>query len=702
MMTIRRILLTATLMLAACGGGSDSDGQSYGLQQRQSPVNLGFPTGVAQPGPINRVRAFPSLSFSRPVKLTHAGDGTDRIFVMEQDGVIRVFDNDDAATTTSEYLDIRSLVSRAGNEEGLLGLAFDPDHASNGHLYVYYSASGPRRSVIARFTAAGGSVDPATRVELLSFTQPYSNHNGGELAFGPDDKLYISSGDGGSGGDPQNNGQTINSFLGKILRMNTDGTAPSDNPFYAGAGEPTDFVWAYGLRNPWRMSFDRETDDLWAGDVGQGEREEIDIIVKGANYGWRIFEGNSEYSNPQNLPASNFAAPVVDYPRSLGASVTGGYVYRGSVNRSLIGTYFYADFVSGRVWALVWAGDRLISNEQVATVNNPSSFGEDEAGELYVCSFDGGIYKFEETGGVGGDTAPALLSQSGLFADLASLAPTAGVIEYEVNAELWVDGASKRRWIAIPGNEQITFHATGAWEFPTGTVVVKHFELEGRRVETRVLVRSLSGWDGYSYKWNDQGTDAELLDDGETEAIPVTGGTQNWTFPSRADCATCHNAAAGFLLAVQANQLNRDFAYAAQTDNQLRAWNHIGLFDTNVGDSAQYAALPDPLGTADLDMRARAYLQANCAGCHLPAGPTAVNIDLRYETAQSAMNLFGVTPSDGSLGLPNERRAVAGNKESSSLWERMRRRDQYGMPPIGSHLVDDAGVALIGAWIDSK
>ncbi|MHC4939450.1 MAG: PQQ-dependent sugar dehydrogenase [Planctomycetota bacterium] len=702
MTKLRTILMTVAVALAACDGGG-SGGSEYGLAQRRAPGDLGFPTGPAQPGAVNRVRAFPNLSFSRPVKLTHAGDGSDRIFVVEQNGIIRIFDNDDAVASSTVYLDIRGLVSRDGNEEGLLGLAFDPDHASNGNFYVYYSSAGPRESVIARYTENESGVgDTATALVLLRFSQPYSNHNGGELAFGPDGKLYVASGDGGSGGDPQNNGQTINTFLGKVLRLNTDGSAPADNPFRDGSGQPRDYVWAYGLRNPWRMSFDRATGDLWLGDVGQGAREEIDIVTRGANYGWRYYEGNQEYNNPQSLPASNFTAPVIDYGRSLGASVTGGYVYRGTANASLVGAYFYADFVSGRVWALVWDGNQIISNEQVASVNNPSSFGEDEAGELYVCSFDGSIYKFEETGGAGGTNAPATLSRSGLFADLATLTPATGVLAYEVNAELWVDGATKRRWIAVPGNADITFRATGAWDFPVGTVLVKHFELEGRRVETRVLVHAASGWDGYSYKWNALGTDADLLHAGEIAAIPVAGGTQDWTFPSRAACATCHNAAAGFVLAVTANQLNRDFDYPLRTDNQLRAWNHIGLFDDDIGDANRYGALPDPFGVANLDLRARAYMQANCANCHLPQGPTAVNIDMRFETAQADMRIFDVPPVDGSLNLPNERRAVAGDKESSTVWERMRRRDQYAMPPLGSHVVDDAGVALIGGWIDSK
>jgi len=689
------------IVLAACGGSGGSSGSGFGLTQRQEPGDLGFPTGLAQPGPVDAVNAFPQLSFARPVKITHAGDGSDRLFVVEQDGVIRVFQNNPAVTSSAVWLDIRPLVSRAGNEEGLLGLAFDPDFSNNGYFYVYYSAAGPRRSVIARYTSSSGIVDAGSRLALLSFSQPFGNHNGGELLFGADGKLYVSSGDGGSGGDPQNNGQSLDTFLGKILRMNTDGTAPADNPFHTGTGGPRDYVWAYGLRNPWRMSFDRDTGDLWAGDVGQGAREEIDLIVRGGNYGWRLFEGRLTFNNPGNLPYDDYEPPVVDYGRGLGASVTGGYVYRGAANPSLAGAYFYADFVSGRVWALVRNGDDVVSNEQVVSVTNPSSFGEDEAGEMYVCSFDGNIYRFEETGPADEDP-PATLSASGLFDDLATLDPARGLIEYGVNAELWADGATKRRWIAVPGSSRILFDANGAWGFPVGTVIVKHFELEGTRVETRVLVHALSGWQGYAYRWNAAGTDADLDEDGETFDVPVAGGTQEWTIPSSNDCMVCHNAAAGFVLGVRTHQLNREFDYPARTDNQLRAWNHIELFDRDIGDAGQYGALAEPFGAAGLDARARGYLDANCASCHRPGGPTAVNMDLRAGTAEGSMNVFDVVPSAGSIGTAEERRVVAGAKESSTLWDRMRRRDALGMPPIASHLVDEEAVDLIGAWIDSR
>jgi uncharacterized repeat protein (TIGR03806 family) len=495
--------------------------------------------------------------------------------------------------------------------------------------------------------------------------------------------------------------------------VRTDGTAPADNPFFAGTGGARDFIWAYGLRNPWRISFDRATRALWAGDVGQNAVEEIDIIERGGNYGWRFREGDADFNNPSGLPATDFIEPVQTYTHALGTSVTGGYVYRGSRLASVLGAYLYGDFVSGRVWALVHNGATVISNTQVATMPNPSSFGEDEAGELFACSFDGGIYRFNDNGNPPPpEQPPALLSQTGLFASLTPLSVNAGLVPYDVNAPLWSDDATKRHWIALPDATEIGFHATAPWTFPFGTVLVKHFDLAtapgvSTPIETRVLVHAASGWAGYSYRWNDQGTEATLLDDADTRVLTIDepGGTrqQTWSYPSRNVCLRCHTPAAGFVLGVKTSQLNRRFDYGTHSDNQLRTWNHIGMFSAPVPAPSLLSALAKPGDTsATLDARARAYLDGNCSNCHRPAGPTAVDLDLRAEVAEAAMNLFGVPPSDPSLGLPGERRALPGSKESSTLWERMRRRDALAMPPLDSHIVDAEGVAVVGDWIDSK
>ena len=344
-------------------------------------------------------RVFPALTFERPVFLTHAGDGSGRVYVVEQHGVVHRID---PATPdrTETFLDISARVSRRGNEEGLLGLAFDPGFAGNGRFYVYYSAASPRRSVLSRFESNGGMGDPRSESVLLEVPQPYSNHNGGMIAFGPDGMLYVALGDGGSSGDPRRHGQNVDTLLGTILRIDVtepEGGAPyaipADNPF-AGRDDARGEIWAFGLRNVWRFSFDRETGDLWAGDVGQNALEEVDLVRRGGNYGWNAMEGSRCFRSA-SCDASIFEAPVMEYGRDFGCSVTGGYVYRSQRLPELRGVYLYADFCSGRIWGLRWDGERVTEQAQLARATfQVPSFGEDEAGELYVLGFDGGVYTF--------------------------------------------------------------------------------------------------------------------------------------------------------------------------------------------------------------------------------------------------------------------------------------------------------------------
>ncbi len=713
------LLLVCLSLAAACGGGSSTPpaggpvgSDPFGLTARVPVTGLTFP-GTPGPASARIERAFENLTFSSPVYLTYAPDGTDRLFVVEVAGRIRVFPNADSATVTTTFLDIRAQV-RSGGEEGLLGLAFDPDYATNGYFYVHYSASSPRRNVISRFTVSATDpdvADAASESVLLQVNQPAGNHNGGMLAFGPDGMLYASFGDGGGQGDQFNQGQDTTTLLATIIRIDPHGGTPygvpGDNPFVGSGGGTRAEIWAYGFRNPWRFSFDRSTGDLWVGDVGQGSFEEIDRVTAGGNHGWPIYEGDAPFRGGQ--PASNFVGPVHDYPRSDGTSVSGGVVYRGSAVPALAGSYLFGDYGSGTVWALSRDG---ASRTQLGNVSRVCAFGEDRDGEAYAVSFSGTIHRFVPAGG-GGATLPATLSATGLFRDTTNLIPAPGVIEYAVNSGLWADGARKRRWIALPGNERIDFDALGPWGFPVGTVVVKHFELDlsptaVQRLETRVLVHESAGWAGYTYKWNFLQTDADLLPGADTETFTVEdplapGGQrqQTWDFPSRAQCMLCHTEAAGRVLGIKTGQLHRDFDYPEATDNQLRAWNHIGLFDVDIGDPAAYQALPDP-GDAGrtLPERARSYLDANCAGCHLPGGPVPIGIDLRYSVPLSAAGLVDVRPDQGDLGLVDAWRIRPGSKESSVLWERMRRLDGTRMPELGSNRVDQAAVDLIGTWID--
>jgi glucose/arabinose dehydrogenase len=353
------------------------------------------------------VVAFPSLSFTRPVDLQSPPDNTNRIFVVEQAGVISVFPNDKAAASKKTFLDIRRKVDDQGNEEGLLGLAFHPDYATNGYFYVNYTAESPNRTVVSRFTASSANPDQAdasSEVQLLTFEQPYSNHNGGQVSFGPDGFLYIAVGDGGSGGDPHDHGENRSTLLATILRIDVNKQdngkqygIPADNPFAGNTSGFREEIYAYGLRNPWRFSFDADNGRLWTGDVGQNAYEEIDIVEKGGNYGWNTMEGNHCFEPQSGCDRSGLIPPVHEYGRNEGISVTGGFVYRGPTLKDLTGKYIYADYATRRVWAL----DHTDLNKPVNTLVlkadfNVSSFGVDNENELYLCGFDGKIHRLEQ------------------------------------------------------------------------------------------------------------------------------------------------------------------------------------------------------------------------------------------------------------------------------------------------------------------
>lgn len=349
--------------------------------------------------------AFPGLpAFSRPLELTQPPDGSNRFFVVEQDGRIWVFSNDSSVTTRQLFIDLSDSVEQGGSETGLLGLAFHPDYATNGYFFVNYTAIvGSRKSYITRFRASESNPDSADRNSRTIFlvqNQPYSNHNGGRLAFGPDGYLYIALGDGGSGGDPQGNGQNRATLLGKILRIDVDSASngrqysiPPTNPYYGNTQGFKEEIYAYGLRNTWKFSFDPLTGRLWAGDVGQVTREEIDIIDAGGNYGWNKMEGFLCYGTCDTT-GKNLLRPVWDYPRSQGYSVTGGYVYRGTAIPSLVHKYIYGDYGTGRIWALTFNGTSFTNTQLYDASFFISSFGVDAQQNQFVVSYGTGrIFK---------------------------------------------------------------------------------------------------------------------------------------------------------------------------------------------------------------------------------------------------------------------------------------------------------------------
>lgn len=321
-------------------------------------------------------------------------------------GRILVFPDQPDAVESNLFMDLSDRVSQGHNEEGLLGLAFDPGFRDNDYFYVYYSASNPRRSALSRFTAGDNDSSPAdngSELVIMEIPQPAGNHNGGQLAFGPDGYLYLGLGDGGRGGDPFGNGQNVDTLLGSILRIDVADASdargyavPPDNPLVGVAGARPE-IWAYGLRNPWRFSFDSQTGDLWAGDVGQNSWEEIDLIERGLNYGWNLMEGAHCFSPRENCDRSNLQLPLAEYGRAEGCSVTGGSVYRGSALPSLAGVYVFGDFCSGKIWGLRYDGESVIEARLLVDSSLMiTSFAVDQAGNLYVLSRNSGIYRLVE------------------------------------------------------------------------------------------------------------------------------------------------------------------------------------------------------------------------------------------------------------------------------------------------------------------
>ena len=725
------ITLLSALIIAACGGGSSSRNNPppppppppppvvVGLDARPDNMTCVAPARATL-GTIDVTNAFPGLpSLSVPTKVLVEPVANPRWFALEKNGRVVAFDPDNAVSLTP-FLDLTGTASTSANEGGLLGMAFHPDYPAVPEVFLSYTVEGSGgpalHSIVTRFKLDDINSPGAGTVQqqIIEVDQFAGNHNGGDIAFGPDRLLYFGLGDGGGGGDPRETAQDTTNLLGSMLRIDVIGTGadyaiPAGNRFLGNAKcGPTESnagdcpeIYAWGLRNPWRWSFDEPTGDFWAADVGQNAWEEINLILADRNYGWDCREGAHNFESAGC--SGPFEEPVSEYPHGSGnGSITGGFVYRGTSIPGLYGRYVFADYLSGRIWALESDGMGGYTNEElIDTSTGPSSFGIDQDGELYYTDINSGrIMQLIQTGG-GADQVPDLLSASGCVDPGNTALPYSGLVPYDINAPFWSDNAAKDRHIGIPNGTSISIDVEDDWAFPAGTVLVKNFRLNGRLIETRHLMRHPDGvWAGYTYEWNVAETEATRVRNGKISNI----SGQDWIFPDEAECLGCHTAVAGVALGPETSQMNRDFTYpqTGRTHGQLETLDTISMFSSPLqGTPATLPALPDPMdtGVAPGD-RARAYLHTNCAQCHQPGGPTPVNVDLRYTTSIGNMNACDVVPEEGDLGLTMARIIAPGDASRSVLVERMNRRDPVGMPPLGSSIVDADGVTLVTDWIN--
>ncbi|MCA9717809.1 MAG: PQQ-dependent sugar dehydrogenase, partial [Myxococcales bacterium] len=488
------------------------------------------------------------------------------------------------------------------------------------------------------------------------------------------------------------------------LRIDVDGAAPGepyaippDNPFADGAlGRPELYAW--GLRNPWRFSFDAESGALWAGDVGQNQWEEVNLITRGGNYGWAIKEGSACFG-ADSCDDAGLIDPVAQYRNHAVASVIAGQVYRGAALPELRGAFIYSDFYSGAIWAVREGEEPALLSESGG--RQLTSWAREEDGELLGVRFDGALLRLVAAPPPADEGLPETLSTTGCFDMAASTGAPAGALPYELNVPFWSDGASKRRWLSTPADATVAIAPDGDWQLPIGSVLVKTFELAGAPVETRLLIRhDDGGWAGYSYAWDADGREATLLDRGETRALEGDAGTQSWTFPSRGECDFCHSAAAGYTLGLESAQLARDVTGPdGQVVDQLEALGERLLLVPAPQDPAP---LPTADGDAPLEQRARAYLHANCSQCHRPDGPGGrARVDLRYTTPLSEALLCDEPPRAGDLDIPDARLLAPGDPARSLLSARVRSLGTTRMPPVGSTRVDEEGAALLDAWIAS-
>lgn len=731
----------ACVVLVAClfSPQHASSAESNRVLWTESRV-VGFPD---PPPPFEVRQQFKQLVIEKPMSVT-ALPGTKDLLVHVHKGgyggpgrLLR-FTPERESSELTEFLVLKDII---------YGVTFHPDFKQNGFMYVGCNgrsdALEQKCTRVLRFHVARTApfeCDLDSQTTMIEW--PSNGHNGGDLVFGHDGMLYVSAGDGTSDSDANHAGQDLTTLPGSLLRIDVDHSTgdkpysvPPDNPFL-GTKDARPEIWAYGFRNPWRISLDSKTGELWAGINGQDLWETVQVVRRGENYGWSITEGSHPFHPNRRRGPTPIVPPTIEHPHSQARSLTGGHVYYGKVHPSLHGHYVYGDYSTGMIWAAKHDGSSIVSHFLVARTSlQITGFGIDHDGELLIADHGSGLYRLVPSRQKQSNDFPRLLSQTGVYESTADSRIHPGLIPYTLNSPLWSDGAVKDRFIGLPGDKTVEFQTEKNWDFPVGTVLVKTFSLpvadrnaeELARIETRLLVRQDGQWYGYSYQWNEAQTDAVLVDasgrDREIEVrIPGADGglrRQTWHYPSRAECMVCHSRAENFVLGLSVQQTNLDVTINGETLPQLERLKQLGLFHNAAtkGDEEttitrenrpftfpsavhEMARLPDPADTTQpLEARVRSYLHSNCSNCHVKEGGGNSKITLAFGPPLDKTGTVNAVPIHGSFDLPDAKLIKPSDPMASVLLHRMRNRGRGQMPPLATSVVDRNAVEMIAEWI---
>ena len=709
--------LVATLLAGMCGNVSAADRIPWTTSRIQ-----GSPE---PPKPYVTERVFPRLTLNQGLEMVPI-DG--RFFVVERRGMVWSFPIRDDVEKADLVIDLKKLHPKEVGSA--YGLAFHPDWRKNGHVFLTYAhgygvEDGTK---LSRFKLLPGSpprLDPASEEIILTWRG--GGHNGANLKFGPDGMLYISTGDASEPSPPDilNTGQDNSDLLSSILRIDVNGTSggaryriPKDNP-YVNVKNVKPEIWAFGFRQPWKMSFDAKG-RLWVGEVGWELWEMIHLVKKGGNYGWSAMEASQPIKPETASPLAPISPPVAAHPHHEAASITGGYVYRGKRLPKLRGAYIYGDYETGKIWALWHAGQKVTYHEEIAdTPHRISTFGQDEDGELYYIHYEevATIHRLVPNPRRGKPSAfPRQLSESGLFTNVAKHRLADGVYGYDVIEPMWQDGAVAERFIGLPGKSKVETEVVRApndkirsvtVKWPANAVLGRTVMLSGGkpssapvRVETQLLHFDGEMWSGYSYRWNNEGTDAELIDAaGDEVKVPAAGwkGGSRFRIHGRAECVRCHNSWSGYALGFQPEQLA---ALSVDSKTPIReALNAHGLADENFFVRKSPGQLVASRSDQPIDLRARSWLHANCAHCHRRHGGGAVPLEVNIDQPLAKAALVDVTPTRGQFGIPDGRIVVPGEPDRSVMLYRLAAIGSGHMPIIGARETDTEGVNLLWDWI---